>query len=155
MLVCFFQLTTSHGGRPTGPIKGRATTRPFNSRPHMEVDVCMVKIVKIKNLSTHDLTWRSTVDSSFAFRALKIFQLTTSHGGRRISMLAHCHNIILSTHDLTWRSTDCDIDFSRFYDLSTHDLTWRSTGLKPGFCNSLSLSTHDLTWRSTFKRIIN
>ena len=56
---------------------------PFNSRPHAEVDVLMAAFTRdLVNLSTHDLTQRSTRTEIFLPRPQE-----------------------LSTHDLTQRST--------------------------------------------------
>ena len=57
-------------------------------------------------ISTHDLTRRST--SSFSTISTfcdNIFQLTTSQGGRPISVEVFANVLPISTHDLTRRST--------------------------------------------------
>ena len=54
----------------------------FNSRPHKEVDVKLLKEVQLSCISTHDLTRRSTLKRGTAVEAVNI-----------------------STHDLTRRST--------------------------------------------------
>ena len=80
--VNLFQLTTSRGGRLLLVIS--VSFLPyFNSRPHEEVDFLPDKNrVRSCNISTHDLTRRST---------------KTEHFGRSQSDI--------STHDLTRRST--------------------------------------------------
>ena len=100
-------------------------------------------------LSTHDLTRRSTViaetekpgflsfnsrphtevDASRDFvRSFSVvFQLTTSHGGRRLFRLLSILRYHLSTHDLTRRSTVRLPQETHPEVLSTHDLTRRST----------------------------
>ena len=103
-----FQLTTSQGGRPFLLIT-RSWMVYFNSRPHKEVDILKSDIFVSKGISTHDLTRRSTLSHSCVITgllisthdltrrsteqkariaALKIFQLTTSQGGRRIFLAA-------------------------------------------------------------------
>ena len=54
-----FQLTTSRGGRQ---LSGRRTQSYsyFNSRPHEEVDLLSVRKKSLSDISTHDLTRRST-----------------------------------------------------------------------------------------------
>ena len=55
-----FQLTTSQGGRPQR-LLDQARGKYFNSRPHKEVDFEMyLTHYEIYNISTHDLTRRST-----------------------------------------------------------------------------------------------
>ena len=54
----------------------------FNSRPHEEVDVSVLKVHTVYDVSTHDLTKRSTSTDS-----------------------PHTGNLDVSTHDLTKRST--------------------------------------------------
>ena len=76
-----FQLTTSRRGRPYF-ILSPGCSRSFNSRPHAEVDCDSGRICFGQDLSTHDLTQRSTLSQY----VLAIFSE-------------------LSTHDLTQRST--------------------------------------------------
>ena len=98
-----FQLTTSQGGRRRGcPSSGRETyfnSRPhkevdrlhtsakrlrsyFNSRPHKEVDLLLSSCgCACNGISTHDLTRRSTYGNGKC-SVSRIFQLTTSQGGR-------------------------------------------------------------------------
>ena len=104
-----FQLTTSRRGRPQKfPFKnnkGYFNSRPheevdqryvrhrnffhhFNSRPHEEVDVSTAGDESYGNISTHDLTKRST----FLRRpssSSEVFQLTTSRRGRHKAMQQH------------------------------------------------------------------
>ena len=103
-----FQLTTSQGGRLSIPAE-KSISEHFNSRPHKEVDILKSDIFVSKGISTHDLTRRSTLSHSCVITgllisthdltrrsteqkariaALKIFQLTTSQGGRRIFLAA-------------------------------------------------------------------
>ena len=99
-----FQLTTSRGGRPSAA-KRKRNVRCFNSRPHEEVDCSVYCWVCTSSVSTHDLTRRSTLFNiqngcvQFCFNsrpheevdvvvpsnadASKVFQLTTSRGGRQ------------------------------------------------------------------------
>ena len=80
---------------------------------------------KDRSFSTHDLSWRSTVQD-YNDTSKKIFQLTTSRGGR-----------LAENGELKKR-----LDFQ----LTT------SRGGRPGqvcIYSLLSFSTHDLSWRST------
>ncbi len=127
----------------------KTSTRNFNSRPHEEVDkgsVCFTydDIIfqlttsrrgrqdrqeegKVKvDISTHDLTKRSTTTSSVNMAHI-LFQLTTSRRGRRTT-----------AEPGRWKTA-----------ISTHDLTKRSTGGRPGRGYREAISTHDLTKRST------
>ena len=56
----------------------------FNSRPHEEVDVSTAGDESYGNISTHDLTKRSTMLSSSEDNKA-VFQLTTSRRGRRFN----------------------------------------------------------------------
>ena len=100
--------------------------RPFNSRPHEEVDRYEPVTCCIICLSIHDLTRRSTT------RCLR--------GGRKF---------ILSIHDLTRRSTPVYNPVSEAVQLSIHDLTRRSTLSCLWHLLTRNLSIHDLTRRST------
>ena len=80
-----------------------------------------------ENLSIHDLTRRSTCFSCVCERRIKIFQFTTSQGGRRSPVLTPVTNINLSIHDLTRRSTLFCCTYHKNLSLSIHDLTRRST----------------------------
>ena len=77
-----FQLTTSRRGRRRGghPVR---TSGGFNSRPHEEVDIPDGEELPPFNVSTHDLTKRSTT-SAFCYPTWPcVFQLTTSRRGRQ------------------------------------------------------------------------
>ena len=167
-----FQLTTSHGGRQLlaayMAFKTVLSTHDLTRRS----TVSHIKNVDDLRLSTHDLTRRSTISSTTLTGQRHIFQLTTSHGGRRAELRRSCLQLRLSTHDLTRRSTTAlpsrlsfycrfnsrphtEVDFSGItckkgaLNLSTHDLTRRSTYEGGGNNDSRRLSTHDLTRRST------
>ena len=145
-----FQLTTSQGGRLR----------------------CLYSLRLHTDISTHDLTRRSTMWAKAYQVRLLTFQLTTSQGGRRIAgyMLdasklyfnSRPHKEVdfnrcdwwiwlgISTHDLTRRSTLFSDFISLSQSISTHDLTRRSTTLPfIGTMRLSSISTHDLTRRST------
>ena len=76
----------------------------FNSRPREEVDEISLSLFIKHNISTHDLTKRSTFFSAY-FIMYTIFQLTTSRRGRQMVILCEHGGKIISTHDLTKRST--------------------------------------------------
>ena len=99
-----FQLTTSQGGRRGWSLE-LLMVLYFNSRPHKEVDIDLTTTYNFLDISTHDLTRRSTsYHALFLFRC-SIFQLTTSQGGRPTVAKQKAYNEIISTHDLTRRST--------------------------------------------------
>ena len=78
----YFQLTTSRRGRHPAP-EILPYIEPFNSRPHAEVDVLFFcSFIDIFELSTHDLTQRSTFCAVRVCEPI-IFQLTTSRRGRQ------------------------------------------------------------------------
>ena len=61
--VFLFQLTTSHGGRPPSVPESLPGYPSFNSRPHTEVDeLGFFDAFLLIVLSTHDLTRRSTAN---------------------------------------------------------------------------------------------
>ena len=98
------QLTTSRRGRHRF-FKNVLLFFSFNSRPHEEVDyhgffICLNN----RNVSTHDLTKRSTYHQKITFVVL-----------------------FVSTHDLTKRSTRFSCASLNKGLVSTHDLTKRST----------------------------
>ena len=125
-------------------------TRPFNSRPHMEVDnqhhyagqfhetfqlttshggrhFFVQLIIALVTLSTHDLTWRSTLEQHADRGGADHFQLTTSHGGRQGGSGPQVPRAVPFN---SRPHMEVDRFFVRFLlaeDLSTHDLTWRST----------------------------
>ena len=149
-----FQLTTSRRGRPISPAKVITKaifqlTTSRRGRPFHAVDG-----LGIIDLSTHDLTQRSTLQGS-----------------------GYNTPDRLSTHDLTQRSTYSSRCGAAQDYLSTHDLTQRSTVLlldgticitafnsRPhaevdialcGLYIYQHLSTHDLTQRSTISLRMN
>ena len=145
--------------------------RPFNSRPHKEVD-SFLKCFLVSNLilSIHDLTRRSTTKHQLT-APNGSFQFTTSQGGRLCRFSQACNRHHLSIHDLTRRSTKSERLRTSKIELSIHDLTRRSTvwrkklsygrifqfttsqggRLEPGLVITymVALSIHDLTRRST------
>ena len=105
-----FQLTTSHGGRPDGQgISGLAES--FNSRPHTEVDPASLSrpesLISFNSRPHTEVDSQSTrtawqprpfnsrphteVDPTITYiqTTTVIFQLTTSHGGRRSGLGSH------------------------------------------------------------------
>ena len=80
--VTTFQLTTSQGGRQLFRQLTSGSTITFNSRPHKEVDEHVFPVKEFSNLSTHDLTRRSTFPGGASGYVWIAFQLTTSQGGR-------------------------------------------------------------------------
>ena len=98
-----FQLTTSRRGRLVVEITERRRGY-FNSRPHEEVDVMVYSFPGNRDISTHDLTKRSTAFSQH-FSMLNPFQLTTSRRGRHDFVPTFRMAKEISTHDLTKRST--------------------------------------------------
>ena len=126
----------------------RTGSRYFNSRPHEEVDNTDIYFLLYFNISTHDLTRRSTAMDEAAAAIFKfqlttsrggrlgtnwdtvwnaVFQLTTSRGGRRSVIYYNRIGRYISTHDLTRRSTVFNKLVLIFFFISTHDLTRRST----------------------------
>ena len=81
-----FQLTTSRRGRPVVSAVVRLFIKRFNSRPHEEVDHVPYDFAEIIDVSTHDLTKRSTQSMAQQFQGL-LFQLTTSRRGRPFLVL--------------------------------------------------------------------
>ena len=171
---CFFQLTTSQGGRlvPHFLVLAILTfqlTTSQGGRPY-------VFYLKKGVLDFFQLT---TSQGGRLYRVVMtytviLFQLTTSQGGRLYPNL-HTETVWrLSTHDLTRRSTPFTLIKVSGTTLSTHDLTRRSTPCADGkfchlrsfnsrphkevdvsidsVCQSGYLSTHDLTRRSTLLR---
>ena len=64
----------------------------FNSRPHEEVDSCNGDREGREDVSTHDLTKRSTSCPFTHINRILVFQLTTSRRGRRrLWHPLHCH----------------------------------------------------------------
>ena len=87
-----------------GRLAPRTNALNFISRPHEEVDWIICRRIVWKEISTHDLTKRSTND-----------ELTDD------DLLG------ISTHDLTKRSTGTKLGVYPAFCISTHDLTKRST----------------------------
>ncbi len=164
-----FQFTTSQGGRHWD-WEYLSWSKPFNSRPHKEVDGGCLLFRTCVDLSIHDLTRRSTCSdlsrmqwNLFQFttsqggrpalggvkKSATVFQFTTSQGGRRELNIKVKRRKKLSIHDLTRRSTTTEALMKQKENLSIHDLTRRSTE----FCDRAGelwrLSIHDLTRRST------
>ena len=143
-----FQLTTSRGGLRPGN-RQRAPHTYFNSQPHEEVDQNHCNRKMECNISTHDLTRRST-------RQREQESAMRSHFNSRPheevdAMVDHIRSdpVYISTHDLTRRSTPFSLMQLGRNSISTHDLTRRSTHFVQQLLNALSISTHDLTRRST------
>ena len=121
----------------------------FNSRPHKEVDsdtVFSSHFLRIFQLTTSQ-GGRPVIDG--VRQKIKDFQLTTSQGGRPSPFSKYSDDTPLSTHDLTRRSTAVGTLFFQTVGLSTHDLTRRSTATLLIRELPEKLSTHDLTRRST------
>ena len=132
----------------------------------------MQQRIKILGFSTHDLSWRSTVQSLHSKQRLFNFQLTTSRGGRRIATtISILHNLFnsrpLGEVDLISISGTVPHSFFNSRPLgevdpparvkvnpgtfSTHDLSGRSTGVFSVLFLLYRFSTHDLSGRSTAK----
>ena len=92
----------------------------------------------LPGISTHDLTRRSTIDPDNV-KHERLFQLTTSQGGRPSADITPRVHVVISTHDLTRRSTLRSNKPRYVRDISTHDLTRRSTGSR-GLYISISLN---------------
>ena len=107
-----FQLTTSHGGRPSPGSPAPSYLFPFNSRPHTEVD--SFSCIACLNCMPFNSRPHTEVDDPLMpkVRLHSTFQLTTSHGGRPDAILFSIRHINLSTHDLTRRSTPRSIRHS-------------------------------------------
>ena len=121
----------------------------FNSRPHEEVDrrygnpyryldisthdltrrsTAYEKVRSIvSNISTHDLTRRSTQTIWVVRMSDNVFQLTTSRGGRR--KISECLDLAAKFQLTTSRGgrPPSSIPSSLIISISTHDLTRRST----------------------------
>ena len=122
-----FQLTTSHGGRLH---KRRTAVLVWNLSTH---DLTRRSTIFLPNLysplilSTHDLTRRSTEILPNDTVEMNVFQLTTSHGGR-------LHIVFTTSPKFSFQLTTSHggrpylLPFPRkSVCLSTHDLTRRST----------------------------
>ena len=76
-----FQLTISRRGRRLLLTNQFRCRNYFNSRPHKEVDGEFTMAFNYIDISTHDLTRRSTL-LELSWLQAQLFQLTTSQGGR-------------------------------------------------------------------------
>ena len=121
----------------------------FNSRPHKEVDRMWIDFFLTYYISIHDLTRRSTRMPAPASFYQKIFQFTTSQGGRQDASPPYSDFLYISIHDLTRRSTQ--ILYSLCFFISFQFTT--SQGGRPYSADAFALivfiSIHDLTRRST------
>ena len=148
----------------------RCSSTYFNSRPHEEVDKQWFRRCLMVNISTHDLTKRSTSPRLLAFREL-IFQLTTSRRGRpyialnneyhmpfqlttsrRGRLMDKLESVETEVFQLTTSRRGRLVDDKGYFGgkgISTHDLTKRSTFYSRWRIFDIIISTHDLTKRST------
>ena len=99
-----FQLTTSRRGRPCIRLQwdGNSCFQLTTSRRGRHIHP--VLLMGSEELSTHDLTQRST-STIHSHGSTSFFQLTTSRRGRQQGALIDDIVSGLSTHDLTQRST--------------------------------------------------
>ena len=102
-----------------------------------------------QDISTHDLTKRSTEHTIF-HHGPEVFQLTTSRRGR------HSKSIFqrLQWHFNSRPHEEVDSNLRNeliVNSISTHDLTKRSTCILRRCGRLLDISTHDLTKRSTYR----
>ena len=110
--------------------------------------ISMRLISQYSHLSTHDLTRRST-------RAMRLYLMGeatfNSRPHKEVDWKVKLDSYLpgLSTHDLTRRSTRDHHTGCSYRYLSTHDLTRRSTYENSSRRHGIYLSTHDLTRRST------
>ena len=142
-----FQLTTSRRGRLCY-LQARTTKRYFNSRPHEEVDVSTAGDESYGNISTHDLTKRSTMLSSSEDNKA-VFQLTTSRRGRLYLWDGVRGNVHFNSrpHEEVDQLKEPFPQEDQLFQLTT-SRRGRLEGLRNSF-NSWFISTHDLTKRST------
>ena len=82
IIIIFFQLTTSRRGRPSVYRCGRRA-RPFNSRPHAEVDNGTEYTYKPANSFNSRPHAEVDATAPALLICLSFFQLTTSRRGRR------------------------------------------------------------------------
>ena len=165
-----FQLTTSRRGRR---ISGdNFINLCFNSRPHEEVDLSLSIAKDFLDVSTHDLTKRSTLQrfhrffSGGCFNSRPHEEVDLWH--RALGNQCNCFNS--RPHE---EVDNNDEDTHNHLDVSTHDLTKRSTLFfvrKMAICHCFNsrpheevdvlyvfqtqvvdVSTHDLTKRSTWQ----
>ena len=100
------------------------------------------------NISTHDLTRRSTNVWWNVYYKWMYFN-SRPHEEVDFTEIFLSFTISISTHDLTRRSTIYRIWYVDSTSISTHDLTRRSTIFHVKFLMFSFISTHDLTRRST------
>ena len=165
-----FQFTTSQGGRLLHRQAG-CIRKPFNSRPHKEVDARSDRMdhrVQSFNSRPHKEVDATVIPKS---AGLGIFQFTTSQGGRhRISVhiyVASSFNsrphkevdflifvclsfsLVLSIHDLTRRSTWISFELWRSYQPFNSRPHKEVDKQERDEITPYDLSIHDLTRRST------
>ena len=110
----------------------------------------MQQRIKILEFSTHDLSWRSTVQSLHSKQRLFNFQLTTSRGGRRIATTISILHNLFNSRPLGEVDPPARVKVNPG-TFSTHDLSGRSTGVFSVLFLLYRFSTHDLSGRSTAK----
>ena len=128
-----------------------ALNASFNSRPHKEVDLCDPLHLRRHNLSTHDLTRRSTGPSLLQQGYQMLFQLTTSQGGR---LSPEYSAKISSTFQLTTSQGGRPLPIPDKIYPAVFQLTTSQGGRLKRFHikgSVIFLSTHDLTRRSTLR----
>ena len=152
--------------------KSAVSSMYFNSRPHEEVDISTRwghfyfgkfqlttsrrgrqstadAVQEIYDISTHDLTKRSTDDPEGEPEE-KPFQLTTSRRGRHGCLKHNWFCTDISTHDLTKRSTKvsvCIPSISWYFNSRPHEEVDNDSCAVS--TTTFNISTHDLTKRST------
>ena len=131
--LILFQLTTSRRGRQEPfPMQ-----RYFNSRPHEEVDQFVHGFRDFLNISTHDLTKRSTWLHSAHF-TIEVFQLTTSRRGRPdMSPPASAKKYFNSRpHEEVDRKGVCKNEVVHDFNSRPHEeVDGKSTQITPYFCS--------------------
>ena len=147
-----FQLTTSRGGRRLETMVFWIQ-KYFNSRPHEEVDVYSYLIFQLWEISTHDLTRRSTWQQPFQTCRNLTFQLTTSRGGRRIRVEAlrngKIHFNSRPHEEVDWSLPHLKLPHPHFNSRPHEEVDQEQHKQQK---QNKDISTHDLTRRSTFKR---
>ena len=104
----------------------------------------------IRNLSTHDLTRRSTSPERTIACLDSTFQLTTSHGGRPAGMSYSLHLKITFNsrpHTEVDRTFYCSFRYGAPFNSRPHTEVDRISHMS---LRDMHLSTHDLTRRSTY-----
>ena len=143
----------------------------FNSHAHVERDNYPHAPCKIRNISTHTLTWSVTAEVSensyihmdfnshahverdvkvyFISVIVWVFQLTRSRGawpwrsGRSLRCYRH-----FNSHAHVERDYDSE-NVTSNTNISTHTLTWSVTSLNSIYSIPHYISTHTLTWSVT------